>query len=161
MTTTPDSPSTDKTAPRKPQRSARRRAREFAVQGIYQWLISGNDYAAIDAQIHGLDGFKKADKAHYDDMLQGVLQQAAHIDALLTPHVDRKTNDLSPIEHAILMQGIYELEHCLDIPYRVIINEAVELTKTFGGTDGFKYVNGVLDKAACVLRASEMDAYTG
>lgn len=160
MTTSPASPSVDKASfsSRKPQKSARRRAREFALQGIYQWLISGNDVGAIDAQIRGLEGFKKADKAHYDAMFNGVLEQAAHIDTLLAPHVDRKTNDLSPVEHAILMLGIYEMEHCLDIPYRVIINEAVELTKTFGGTDGFKYVNGVLDKAAGHLRTTEINA---
>lgn len=154
MTTTPNKATS---RPNKPLKSARRRAREFAVQGIYQWLISGNDYGAIDAQIRGLDGFKKADKTHYESMLHGVLQQASHIDALLAPHVDRKTNDLSPIEHAILMLGVYEMEHCLDIPYRVIINEAIELTKTFGGTDGFKYVNGVLDKAATILRTTEIE----
>lgn len=140
---------------RKPQKSARRRAREFALQGIYQWLISGNDAGAIDAQIRGLDGFKKCDIAHYDALLHGTMRSAIQIDEQLTPHVDRKTSDLSPIEHAILMLGAYELQHCLDIPYRVIINEAVELTKTFGGTDGFKYVNGVLDKVAAVLRPSE------
>ena len=140
---------------KKTQRSARRRSREFVIQGIYQWLITGNESGVIDAQIRGLEGFRKADYDHYDALLHGIIHEANHIDDLLAPHTDRKTVDLSPIEHAILMLGTYELLHCLDIPYRVIINEAVELTKTFGGTDGFKYVNGVLDKIALQLRVSE------
>jgi len=140
---------------KKVQRSARRRSREFVLQGVYQWLISGNDTGIIDAQIRSLEGFKKADFDHYDALLGGIIREASHIDELLAPHVDRKTVDLSPIEHAILMLGTYEFLHCLDIPYRVIINEAVELTKTFGGTDGFKYVNGVLDKLALELRPVE------
>lgn len=141
--------------PKKTQKSARRRAREFALQGVYQWLISGNDAGAIDAQIHGMDGFKKADQEHYDSLLHGIINEASQIDETLTPHVDRKTVDLSPIEHATLMLATYELIHCSDIPYRVIINEAVELTKTFGGTDGYRYVNGVLDKVAAQLRSIE------
>lgn len=140
---------------KKTQRSARRRSREFVIQGIYQWLISGNDAGTIDAQIRGMEGFRKADYDHYETLLHGIIREASHIDDLLTPHVDRKTVDLSPIEHAILMLGTYEFLHCLDIPYRVIINEAVELTKTFGGTDGFKYVNGVLDQIALQLRITE------
>ncbi|MGL4668873.1 MAG: transcription antitermination factor NusB [Saezia sp.] len=141
--------------PKKNQRSARRRSREFILQGIYQWLITGNDVGVIDAQIRTLEGFRKADFDHYEALLQGTISEAGHIDDLLAPHVDRKTVDLSPIEHGILMLGSYELLHCLDIPYRVIINEAVELAKTFGGTDGFKYVNGVLDKVALQLRETE------
>lgn len=141
--------------PKKTHRSARRRSREFALQGIYQWLISSNDPGAIDAQIRGLEGFRKADLNHYETLFHGTINDATHIDTLLVPHVDRKTQDLSHIEHATLMLGTYEFIHCLDIPYRVIINEAVELTKTFGGTDGFKYVNGVLDKLALQLRPNE------
>ncbi|CAK7011217.1 transcription antitermination factor NusB [Saezia sanguinis] len=153
-TAQPTSPDSHKT--KKPQKSARRRAREFTLQGIYQWLVSDNDPGAIDAQIRGMDGFKKSDAAHYDALLHGIIADASAIDAVLAPHVDRKTTDLSPIEHAILMLGAYELQHCLDIPYRVVINEAVELAKTYGGTDGFKYVNGVLDKVAAHLRPAEV-----
>jgi N utilization substance protein B len=86
------------------------------------------------------------------------VQEAADLDAILARHVDRKTTELSPIEHAILMIGAYELKHCIDIPYRVAINEAVELAKSFGGTDGHKYVNGVLDRAAGDLRPVEVAA---
>lgn len=160
--------STDNTQPvaasgashgRSPQKSARRRAREFALQGLYEWLISGNDAGAIDAQLRGMDGFGRADAAHFDALLHGCVQEAALIDEQLAPHVDRRTSELSPIEHAVLMMGVYELRHCLDVPYRVAINEAVELTKEFGGTDGFKYVNGVLDKMAADLRPEEVKAY--
>ena len=86
------------------------------------------------------------------------MHEAADLDAILARHVDRKTTELSPIEHGILMIGAYELKHCLDIPYRVAINEAVELAKSFGGTDGHKYVNGVLDRAAGDLRPLEVAA---
>ena len=102
-----------------------------------------------------LDGFDKMDRLHFDALLHGGVEQAAALDAVLARHVDRKTTMLSPIEHGVLMIGVYELMHCLDIPYRVAINEAVELAKSFGGTDGHKYVNGVLDKCAADLRPHE------
>lgn len=159
MTTTP--PPSDATAahpPKKHARSARRRAREFALQGIYQWLLSDNEAGLIDAQMRGMEGFKKADTAHYDTLLHGCIDEAALLDAMIAPHVDRKTAELSPVEHGILLLGAYELSHFQDIPYRVVINEAVELAKTFGGTDGFKYVNGVLDKVAFDQRAVEIQA---
>jgi N utilization substance protein B len=102
-----------------------------------------------------MDGFSKCDRAHFDALLHGVVEQAAALDAVLARHVDRKTTLLSPVEHAVLMIGVYELTHCVEIPYRVAINEAVELAKSFGGTDGHKYVNGVLDKCAAELRPAE------
>jgi len=142
-------------ARRAPPKSARRRARELAMQGLYQWLLSGEDAAAVEAHIRDMDGFAKCDRAHFDALLHGGIEQAAALDAVLARHVDRKTTLLSPVEHALLMIGVYELMHCLDIPYRVAINEAVELAKTFGGTDGHKYVNGVLDKCAAELRPAE------
>jgi N utilization substance protein B len=139
-------------------KSARRRSRELALQGLYEWLVSGTEVGAIDAHIRELDGFDKSDRAHFDALLRGCIHQAREIDAVLTQHVDRKTTQLSPIEHGVLMIGVYELQHCVDIPYKVAINEAVELAKSFGGTDGHKYVNGVLDKAAGELRRVEVDA---
>ena len=142
-------------ARRAPPKSARRRARELAMQGLYQWLLSGEDAAAVEAHIRDMDGFSKCDRAHFDALLHGGIEQAAALDAVLARHVDRRTTLLSPVEHALLMIGVYELIHCLDIPYRVAINEAVELAKTFGGTDGHKYVNGVLDKCAAELRPAE------
>jgi len=128
------------------------------VQGLYEWLVGGGDPAAIDAHIREQDDFDKADAAHFDALLHGGIEQAAVLDAILARHVDRKTSMLSPVEHAVLMIGAYELQHCLDVPYRVAINEAVELAKTFGGTDGHKYVNGVLDKCAVDLRPQEARA---
>jgi N utilization substance protein B len=152
-------------APKKPHtparakpKSARRRSRELALQGLYEWLVSGAEADAIDAHIRELDGFDKSDAAHFDALLHGCIAQARDIDAVLAQHVDRKTTQLSPIEHGVLMIGVYELQHCLEIPYKVAINEAVELAKSFGGTDGHKYVNGVLDKAAAQLRSVEVDA---
>jgi N utilization substance protein B len=94
----------------------------------------------------------------FDALLQGCIEQAPALDSLLTPHLDRPIAELSPVEHGVLMIGLYELQHCVDVPYRVAINEAVELAKSFGGTDGHKYVNGVLDKAAVDLRPVEVAA---
>ena len=139
-------------------KSARRRSREVALQGLYEWLVSGAEASAIDAHMHEQDGFDKCDAAHFDALLHGCINEAADIDALLSNHVDRKTTLLSPIEHGVLMIGVYELKHCISIPYKVAINEAVELAKSFGGTDGHKYVNGVLDKAAAELRTLEVEA---
>ena len=139
-------------------KSARRRSREVALQGLYEWLVSGAATSAIDAHMREQHDFDKCDAAHFDALLHGCIEEAADIDALLTRHVDRKTSLLSPIEHGVLMIGVYELKHCISIPYKVAINEAVELAKSFGGTDGHKYVNGVLDKAALELRAVEVQA---
>jgi transcription antitermination protein NusB len=139
-------------------KSSRRRSREFAVQGLYEWLLSGGEPGLIDAHVREQEGFDKCDAAHFDALLHGCIAEASDIDAVLTRHVDRKTSELSPVEHGVLMIGTYELKHCVDIPYKVAINEAVELAKSFGGTDGHKYVNGVLDKAAVDLRPVEVEA---
>jgi N utilization substance protein B len=150
---------TKRPAGKKPApKSTRRRSREVALQGLYEWLVSGADVGVIDAHMHEQEGFDKCDAAHFDALLHGCIAEAAALDAVLARHVDRKTTELSPIEHGVLMIGAYELAHCLDIPYRVAINEAVELAKSFGGTDGHKYVNGVLDKAALELRGAEVEA---
>ena len=155
-----DAPATaPKAAAKKPAaKSARRRAREAALQGLYQWLLSGADGAEIEVHLQEQADFDKLDRVHFDALLYGCMREAAALDALLARHVDRKTSLLSPVEHAVLMIGVYELKHCIDIPYRVAINEGVELAKSFGGTDGHKYVNGVLDKAAAELRPAEVAA---
>jgi transcription antitermination protein NusB len=155
----PAAPAASPKAGRKPQgTSTRRRSRELALQGLYQWLISGADGAEIEAHLAEHDGFDKFDRPHFDALLHGSIAEATTLDAALARHVDRRTKDLSPVEHAVLMIGAYELTHCIDIPYRVVINEAVELAKAFGGTDGHKYVNGVLDKCAGDLRPVEVAA---
>lgn len=139
-------------------KSTRRRAREVALQGLYEWLISGADVAVVEAHMREQDEFEKCDRVHFDALLRGCIEQAPALDAVLARHVDRQMAQLSPVEHAVLLIGAYELTHCLDIPYRVAINEAVELAKSFGGADGHKYVNGVLDKAAATLRPAEVAA---
>ena len=139
--------------------AARRRSREMALQGLYEWLVSGAETSLIDAHVREQEGFDKCDSAHFDALLHGCIAEAVDIDAALTRHVDRKTTELSPVEHGVLMIGVYELKHCIDIPYKVAINEAVELAKSFGGTDGHKYVNGVLDKAALDLRPLEVETF--
>ena len=139
-------------------KSARRRSREVALQGLYEWLISGADAGVIEAHMREQEGFDKCDTVHFDALLHGCITEAPDLDGVLARHVDRKTTELSPIEHGVLMIGAYELKHCIDIPYKVAVNEAVELAKSFGGTDGHKYVNAVLDKAAADLRPTEVQA---
>ncbi len=140
-------------------RSARRRARELALQGLYQWLIAGRDAATIQAQpLDDGESLAVADAAHYRELLNGAIDHAEELRARFAPHLDRAVGTLSPVEHAILLIATYELQHRLEIPYRVVINEAVELAKSFGGTDGFRYVNGVLDKVAAGLRETEVAA---
>ena len=139
-------------------KSARRKSREFALQGLYEWLLGGADAGVVDAHVREQDGFDKCDLAYFDLLLHGVIRESTEIDAHIAAHIDRKAELLSPVEHAALMIGTFELMRCIEVPYKVAINEAVELAKSFGGTDGHKYVNGVLDKAAAELRRSEVEA---
>ncbi|RTZ39998.1 transcription antitermination factor NusB [Candidimonas sp. SYP-B2681] len=143
-------------------RSARRRAREFALQGVYSWLIRGDDglqeAGAIDAHIRDDEEFHEADAVWFKTLLHGVLREAPSLRESFMPYVDRPLNELSPIEHGILLIGSFELVHHTEVPYKVAINEAVELAKSFGGTDGFKFVNGVLDKMAADVRPHEVQA---
>jgi N utilization substance protein B len=138
-------------------RTPRHRAREFALQGLYQWLLNNEDAGAIDAHIREAHGFEKADAEHFDALLHGSIRDAAVLRAGLAPLIDRPLNQLSPVEHAALLIGAFELNNHIEIPYKVVINEAVELTKSFGGIDGHKYVNGVLDKFAAKVRSVEVD----
>jgi transcription antitermination protein NusB len=142
-TTTPE-PAAPAARKRSPPKSARRRAREAAMQGLYEWLVAATPVDAIEVHMRELDGFGKCDLAHFETLLRGCIEQRSALDALLAPHLDRAVARLSPVEHAVLLIGAFELQRCLDVPYKVAINEAVELAKSFGGTDGHKYVNGVL-----------------
>jgi len=137
-------------------RTPRHRAREFALQGIYEWLLSNEAAGAIEAHIREAHGFDKADAEHFDSVLYGTIKRVAELRADLAPLIDRPIDQLSPVEHAALLIGAYELKNHLEIPYKVVINEAVELTKSFGGIDGHKYVNGVLDKLAAKVRNAEL-----
>ena len=139
-------------------RSARRRAREFVLQGLYQWRVGGADEAAIEAQIPEMEDFARADRDFFVATLRGVIGQQERLTALLATHIDRPFRELSPIEACVLLMGTCELANNPETPYRVIINEAIELTKSFGGTDGHKYVNGVLDKVAAAVRPAEVEA---
>ena len=139
-------------------KSARRRAREFALQGVYDGLLGGADAGVVDAHVREQEGFDKCDREHFDLLLHGVIREATVLDASLAAHIDRRAELLSPVEHAALMIGSFELLRCVEIPYKVVINEAVELAKSFGGTDGHKYVNGVLDKVAGEARRIEIEA---
>ena len=137
-------------------KKSRRKSREFALQGLYQWTLSGDDAETIQAHLREEKDYAKIDEEHFAALLQGVIAQAQTLEELLQPLLDRPVRELSPVERAILLLGAYELQQHLEIPYRVVINEAVELAKTYGGTDGFKYVNGVLDKLAAKVRAVEI-----
>ncbi|MBS0342239.1 MAG: transcription antitermination factor NusB [Proteobacteria bacterium] len=139
-------------------KSTRSRAREFALQALYQHLVGRNEPAAIDAFTRDLAGFHKADAAHYDALLHGSIAEAIELDALIVPLLDRKLAEISPIEHAAMWIGVYEFRHCPDVPWRVVLNECIELAKEFGGTDGHKYVNAVLNGLAPKLRAAEVEA---
>jgi N utilization substance protein B len=139
-------------------KSERSRAREFALQALYQTLVGKNEVSDIDAFTRDLAGFSKADSLHFDALLQGCTAESAELDALIEPFLDRRFIEISPVEHSILWIGTFEFKHCLDIPWRVVINECVEMAKEFGGTDGHKYVNAVLNGLAPTLRALEVNA---
>ena len=136
----------------------RRRAREFALQGIYQWQYTGEAAAQVLKNLSELDEFETADRGFLEEQLRGTIAESGDLRARIEPLADRKWEELSPIERGILMLAGWELVHKPDIPYRVTINEAIELGKTFGGTDGHKYVNGVLDRLAAAVRADEVAA---
>jgi N utilization substance protein B len=139
-------------------KSARSRAREFALQALYQYLVGRNEAQAIDLFTRDLAGFHKADAVHYDALLHGCVNEAAQLDALIVPLLDRKLEEISPVEHGVMWIGAYEFLHCLDVPWRVVLNECIELAKEFGGTDGHKYVNAVLNGLAPSLRPAEVEA---
>ena len=137
-------------------KTARRRAREFALQGLYQWQLAGTDPETIARQLADARGFDKVDAGYFKGLLEGVVAAAPELERTIAPHLDREYSRLSPVERGILLLAGYELAHQPEVPYRAVINEAVELAKEYGGTDGHKFVNGVLDKLAAKLRQAEM-----
>jgi N utilization substance protein B len=139
-------------------RNSRSRSREFALQGFYEWVVSKNDPAAIGAQLAESEGFSDCDASYFDRLWRGVTREYAPLLAALAPYSARATDALSPIEKGALVIGAWELLHEPDVPYRVAIDEAVELAKAYGGTDGHKFVNGVLDKLAATARPRETSA---
>jgi transcription antitermination protein NusB len=136
--------------------SARRLAREFVLQALYQWQLAGQTVSVIEKQFADAEGFEKADKTFFARVLKSAVTHADATRDALVPHLDRPWDELSPIERGILLLSGHELLASPDVPYRVVINEAIELAKLYGGTDGHKYVNGVLDKLAAVARVDEI-----
>ena len=139
-------------------KTERHRAREFALQGLYQWQLTQTDPATIARELGEARGFDKIDVAYFRDLLEGTVAARAELEREIEPHLDRELKRLSPVEHGILLLAGYELAHHPEIPFRVIVNEAVELAKSYGGTDGYRFVNGVLDKLATRLREAEVKA---
>ncbi|UYG06810.1 transcription antitermination factor NusB [Halomonas sp. M4R1S46] len=157
-------------APSKAQQS-RHAARELAVQGLYQWQLTGKSIAMVEAEFRSQvadddledhENWHKvmeiADLALFHDLLHGVVRHREELDRAIAPLLDRRLEDLDAIERAILRLGAYELAKRLEVPYRAVINEGVELAKSFGATEGHKYVNGILDKLAARLRSAEVSA---
>ena len=139
----------------------RSRARHHAVQAIYQWQLTGHDIGDIVGQFLTSQDPAKFEVEYFRDLLRGIATSVDELDARLQPHVDRPIQQIDPVERAILRLGVYELAHHPEVPYRVVINEAVELAKVFGAEESHKYVNGVLDKVARELRAVEVSAVRG
>lgn len=139
-------------------RSARRRAREFALQGIYQWLLSGNSPSQIEQHMSQVSAFDRADGELFRALLHGAIAEADALRTALTPYLARPLAEVSPVEHALLLLAAHELKSHPKTPYRVVLNEAIELAKEYGGTDGHRFINGVVDKLAGRLRESEVAA---
>jgi len=137
-------------------RSARRLSRLISVQGLYQWLLAGEEPGAIEAFARESEDFAQADEAYFKDCFYGVLRQAEALQADILPVLDRPLAQVSPVEQAILLLGAYELKSHPEVPFRVVINEGVELAKSLGGNEGHRYINGVLDRLSGQLRPDEV-----
>src|SRR5262245_19434552 len=134
-------------------KTAKRHAREIALQALYAWQLSGGD--PLD-EARSLEGFERTDAKFVEGLLRGVQERSGELERLIAPHLDRQFDKLSPVERAILYIGAYELEAHPKTPFKVVLNEAVELGKSFGATDGYRFVNGVLEKIALALRPEEV-----
>lgn len=141
--------------------SPRRRARELALQGLYQWQVAGGTAEQVLLDLGEMEDYAEADARFLRKMVSETIAAANESRVQLEPLVDRKWHEVSPVERAILLIGAWELMHCPQTPYRVVINEAIELGKIFGGTDGHKYVNGILDRLAASLRPSDTASHKG
>jgi N utilization substance protein B len=135
--------------------SARRKARRFAMQAVYQWQLAGAEPSEIEAWFRSENDMRKADTVYFHELLFGVCAGVDELDDALTPALDRPVKELSQVEKSILRLGAFELIHRIDVPWKVVINEAIELAKVFGADDAHKYVNGVLDKVARRVRRAE------
>lgn len=148
--------------PNKPQAkntpAARHKARRFALQGLYEWQLSGNQPFEIEARYRVENAMHKVDLAYFHELLHQVVAKNRELDNAFEPFLDRKMQQLDPVERNILRIGSYELIHHIEIPYKIILNEAVELAKDFGATDSYKYVNSILDELAKTVRKAEKQA---
>ncbi len=154
------SPTPEKRHPRAKAKlplAQRRKARTLIVQALYQWHVSKSDPLEIEAQFHEENG-GKIDWEYFSEVFLEIPKQQEALDQKIAPLLDRELKSLDPVERALLYLGTFELANRIDIPYKVVINECVELAKTFGATDGHKYINGVLDKLAVTLRPVELSA---
>ncbi|MEI7967931.1 MAG: transcription antitermination factor NusB [Betaproteobacteria bacterium] len=142
-------------APAARPKNARRISRELAVQALYGWLLNPRDAADLRSEARLHEAFPRADAALFDRLVDGVVEQAPALRDAVLPFLDRRIESLSPVEHAILLLGALELSLHVETPYRVVINEAIDLARTFGGTDGHKYINGILDRLAAQVRPGE------
>ena len=136
---------------------ARSIARKLAMQALYQWQLTQQSAAEIKKQFLESEDSAGVDREHFEELVSGCIAKNEELAAALKPFIDRPLDQLDPVETAILMIGMFELQQRVDIPYRVVINEGVDLTKRFGATDAHKYVNAVLDRAARELRTAERD----
>lgn len=135
---------------------ARTKARRAALQALYQWQMAGQDIAEIKQQFYSEQDFASIDQEYFEELIESVPKTVSELNDYIIPFIDREVSSLDPVELAILRIGCYELRFRLDIPYRVVINESVELAKRFGAEQSHKYINGVLDKIAHELRAQEI-----
>ena len=133
----------------------RRKARHFGLQALYQWTLSNASLVDIDAEFRVDNDFRHTDGDYFQAILRGVMQDVEALEALFSPLLDRALDDLDPIERNLLRMGTFELKERIDVPYKVVINEAVSLAKKFGATESHRYINGVLDKVASELRTVE------
>lgn len=136
--------------------SRRRKTRHLLVQALYQWQLSGSTISDIEAEFHTDNAMAKVDEEYFGELLHNIPRKLEEIDGAFTQHLDRDADELDPVSRALLRMGCYELLFRIDVPYKVVINEAVNLAKKFGPTDAYKYINGILDKVAATSRAIEI-----
>jgi N utilization substance protein B len=136
---------------------ARQKARQMAVQALYQWKMSQDPMVDIEAQFRSIHSMEKVDGDYLSFVLQGIEKNKEAVDQSFEPYLDRALHELNPVELSVLRLGAFELQFCPETPYRIILEEAVLLTKTFGSQDGFRYVNGVLNQCARIWREHEID----
>ncbi|WP_428820215.1 transcription antitermination factor NusB [Microbulbifer sp. MCCC 1A16149] len=141
--------------------SARRKARHYAMQALYQWQMAGSNLNAIEAEFHADNDMSKTDVAYFRELLHGVAKNLDEIEGAYSQYLDRDVEELDPVSRALLRMSTFEMKNRVDVPYKVVINEAVSLAKKFGPTDAFKFINGILDKVAATERSVEVKADKG